>query len=81
MTLAVEYCDKELLIDFIRFNARFLELSIDSPVISEDLSNQYNELVTMVHIWNSRAYENNPDVDYANEILEQFNTSHNMCCT
>ena len=76
-----KYYDKESLMECIRLNAQFLEMSCSLGKKEDYQLSQYAELQYLISEWDRRRYSRPTMVDWAVEILHSYdeNVLH-ACC-
>ena len=75
-----KYYDKESLIECIRLNAQFLDLSCRIGVKEDYQLSQYAELQYLVREWDRRNYNRQSAVDWADEILHAYDENVLHAC-
>lgn len=69
------YYDKDSLLESIRFNAQFLEMACRSGKREDWQLSQFAELQQLMCEWRRRQYEINNTIDWATQLIEQYDRS------
>lgn len=67
-----KYYDKDVLMQSIRFNAQFLDLSNEIQNSEQWQLCQYAELYQLLSEWKVRHYEQNDVIVWADEVLNRY---------
>lgn len=67
-----KYLEKDMLLETIKFNTRFLEMLVGDKNIDCDSELQCLELNSLLSEWQLRHYDSNCEIELATSLLEMF---------